>query len=74
MSAYFASPACNPSRAAMMTGIRPHNSGLTTNAGGFVVEKGSERSHSFAEATAARAEWPKAKRVSNKSQGRADYS
>jgi len=35
MSAYCASPACNPSRAALMTGIRPHKSGLTTNAGGI---------------------------------------
>ena len=34
MNAYCASPACNPSRAALMTGIRPHKSGLTTNAGG----------------------------------------
>ncbi|MCZ6672204.1 MAG: sulfatase-like hydrolase/transferase, partial [Verrucomicrobia bacterium] len=32
MNAYCASPACNPSRAALMTGIRPHNTGLTTNA------------------------------------------
>ncbi len=35
MNAYCASPACNPSRAALMTGIRPHKSGLTTNAGGI---------------------------------------
>lgn len=34
MDAYCAAPACNPSRAAIMTGIRPHKSGLTTNAGG----------------------------------------
>ncbi len=33
MRAYCASPACNPSRAALMTGIRPHKTGLTTNAG-----------------------------------------
>ena len=32
MDAYCASPACNPSRAALMTGIRPHKTGLTTNA------------------------------------------
>lgn len=35
MNAYCASPACNPSRAALMTGIRPHKSGLITNAGGI---------------------------------------
>jgi len=35
MNAYCAAPACNPSRAALMTGIRPFNSGLTTNAGGI---------------------------------------
>jgi len=34
MRAYCASPACNPSRAALMTGIRSHKSGLVTNAGG----------------------------------------
>ena len=34
MDAYCAAPACNPSRAALMTGIRPATSGLTTNAGG----------------------------------------
>lgn len=34
MDAYCAAPACNPSRAALMTGIRPVTSGLTTNAGG----------------------------------------
>ena len=33
MHAYCASPACNPSRAAIMTGIRPHRTGLTSNAG-----------------------------------------
>jgi arylsulfatase A-like enzyme len=35
MSAYCASPACNPSRAALMTGIRPHKTGLTELAGGI---------------------------------------
>ena len=33
-NAHCAAPACNPSRAALMTGIRPSDSGLTTNAGG----------------------------------------
>ena len=33
MNAYCASPACNSSRAALMTGIRPHKSGLTDNSG-----------------------------------------
>lgn len=32
--AYCASPACNPSRAALMTGVRPHVSGLDDNSGG----------------------------------------
>lgn len=32
MRAYCAAPACNPSRAAIMTGVSPHVSGLTTNA------------------------------------------
>ena len=35
MNAYCAAPSCNPSRAALMTGIRPAWSGLTTNAGGI---------------------------------------
>ena len=35
MDAYCAAPACNPSRAALMTGIHPRESGLTTNAGGI---------------------------------------
>ncbi len=35
MKAYCAAPACNPSRAALMTGISPHVSGLTTNSGGI---------------------------------------
>jgi arylsulfatase A-like enzyme len=34
MNAYCAAPACNPSRAALMTGIRPHRTGLITNAKG----------------------------------------
>jgi len=34
MRAYCASPACNPSRAALMTGIRPHRTGLTDNKDG----------------------------------------
>lgn len=32
-NAYTPSPACNPSRAALMTGIRPHRSGLVRNNG-----------------------------------------
>ena len=32
MSAYTPSPACNPSRAALMTGIRPHVQGMGNNA------------------------------------------
>lgn len=35
MRAYCASPACNPSRAALMTGIRAHKTGLTNNKGGI---------------------------------------
>jgi len=35
MNAYTASPACNPSRAALMTGIRPHRTGLVQNEGGL---------------------------------------
>lgn len=31
MNSYTASPACNPSRAALMTGIRPHESGFVQN-------------------------------------------
>lgn len=39
MNAYCASPACNPSRAALMTGIRPHKTGLTTNSGGIFFRR-----------------------------------
>ncbi len=51
-SAYCASPACNPSRAALMTGIRPHESGMTTNAGAvFFREWEYEGARPLAEAT-----------------------
>ncbi len=33
MSAYTPSPACNPSRAALMTGVRPHVTRIASNAG-----------------------------------------
>ena len=39
MNAYSASPACNPSRASLMTGIRPHRSGLIANEGGHFFRK-----------------------------------
>ncbi len=53
MRAYCAAPACNPSRAALMTGIRPHRTGLTTNAGAvFFREFEYEGQRPLAEATA----------------------
>lgn len=39
MNAYTASPACNPSRAALMTGIRPHRTGLVANEKGIFFRK-----------------------------------
>lgn len=39
MNAYSASPACNPSRASLMTGIRPHESGLVQNEKGIFFRK-----------------------------------
>lgn len=39
LDAHCASPVCNPSRNALMSGYRPSTTGITSNAGGFVREK-----------------------------------
>lgn len=52
MNAYSPSPACNPSRAALMTGIRPHESGFVRNERGiFFRDWEYEGEHPFANAT-----------------------
>ncbi len=52
MSAYCPSPACNPSRTAIMTGVRPHVSGMANNAGSaFFREWKFEGERPLADAT-----------------------